>query len=1160
MKSGFRSACLRLCTFALGVFTLIPLLGVSALGQRTTGTLRGQVLDPQSAAVANATVTVVNEETGVSRSVTTSSSGTWSLPAILPGKYTVTVAMSGFKKFSRTGVIVLVDQDNVADAKLSLGQTSETVEVDASASEIETTSSSFNNNFDTTQVLNVPVVGGAVYSALNLSMLAPNTTAQPGGTQGVGGAIGGTRPRDNNFTVDGVDDNNLNVTGPNSIVIMDAVQELALQTNQFSAEYGHSAGGQFNIVTKSGTNAHHGTAEAYMQNRNFNSLDNLTKAAILSNTPGVPRQPPYDNNRFGGTFGGPIVKDKLFFFGAYEYTDLHGAGTPTNLTAPTATGLSALQGMAADSDVSAILANFPVAPSAAGSVTVNGQSIPVGPLTIISPILNHEHDLVGNLDYHFGRHQIGTRFLLNQSKQLFPANDTQSIFNQDLLLRNRKIALTDAWAINNTTVNDLRLQYSYFSEFFTNHCATCPHQDVTILDLGDTTIGPTDPTWQKQNTYQIVDNLSWVHGRHTFKFGAQYNHFIYPSFFLPRSNGDNWYSSTQEFINDLEPTQPGRTLRGAGSGYFLGTQSLLAGFVQDDLKLNPRLTLNLGLRYEYWTNPVGGETQPLNAISNVPGVITFGVPRTDRNNIAPRVGFAFDPTGSGKTAIRGGFGISYDVKFQNFASITLPPQIQSEMDTTTACIISNPPAWCSTPQGSGFLAAGGLPAILTPPTTQAEARGLTSSYIDDTVMPKILTWSLGVQHEVARNSSIEVRYLGTRGLSLPIQYRRNFISYFDAGGTALPTFFSASSIPSSWTATTPTDVNFYTFESNYANNCGTSNALTPISGLTSVTPDIYQQYGFCGNVTADPGKGSSIYHAGSISFTHRAGHGLTLNANYTYSHTISDSDNEFNTSSLNPRRAQDSNRLSEDRSSSDLDVTHKFAMSLTYDLPNTHSENKFVRTLLDGYGLGSSVLVQSGQPVTLRSGIDSNGNFDTAGDRAVLNPLGTANIAGEPGQGDVFPVCEGSGGSTYIGTTSFLSAPLNGCNANNSAPFGFDPAIGYTPVNATDKYVVAGSAAVPNIGRNSFFSPGFWTWNLAAHKNIYFSEARYLQLSASAFNILNHPNYALSNGNVFNNGGTATALATPDYVLPFTSNPNFLDPKQFGGGIRSMVLEAKFIF
>ena len=169
----------------------------------------------------------------------------------------------------------------------------------------------------------------------------------------------------------------------------------------------------------------------------------------------------------------------------------------------------------------------------------------------------------------------------------------------------------------------------------------------------------------------------------------------------------------QDLVNDFWPSTSGRTLRGAGSGSFLGTQSLFAGYVQDDLKLTPRLTLNMGLRYEYWTNPLGSENQALNAISSVPGVVTFGKPKTDTNNFGPRIGFAYNPWSNGKTSIRGGFGVSYGWKFQNFAAITLPPQIQSEMNPTSACSLSTPPGWCANfgANGSGtgfpFLADGG---------------------------------------------------------------------------------------------------------------------------------------------------------------------------------------------------------------------------------------------------------------------------------------------------------------------------------------------------------------------------------------------------------------------------------------------------------------------
>jgi len=1123
-------------TLALvAVFCLLT--GPGAFGQRTTGRLRGQILDPSGGAVANAQVTVTNQQTGVTVTITTTSAGTYELPSVLPGLYRVSVEAKGFRSLVKKDLPVLADQDNVADAQLELGSASETVEVVAGSVAVQTSSSTLNNNFNAKDVTELPGAAGTLNgSPLNLAVLAPNVVAQPGGVTGTGGAVGGTRPRDNNFTVDGVDDNNLGVTGNNSTVIPDAVAEFALTTNQFSAEYGHSAGGQFSLITKTGTNNWHGSGEWYNQNRNYNSLDNLTKDAIAGGT--IPGQPAFDNNRFGGTVGGPLIKNKWFIFGAYEYTTLHGQGTATPLIAPTATGLSMLQTMAADSAVQNILSNFPVAPSNdLKPITVNGQSVPIGNLIIISPLFQREHDAIVNTDYTLGKHQLGARFLFNQESFINPVNSTQAVFNQSEPVHNRKIALSDVWTVNNTVVNDLRLQYSFFSLALVNPCSVCP-PDVTIGDLGFNTIGPSDNQDQKQNTYQILDTVTWSHGKHTFKFGGQYNHFIYPQFFLPRSNGDYWYTNTEELVNDNLASVAGRTLRGAGTGSFLGTQSAFYAFAQDDIKLTPRLTLNLGLRYEYWTNPVGGNAQSLNAISSVPGVITFGKPGTDKNNVAPRIGVAFDPTGSGKTAIRAGFGIAYDVKFQNFASITLPPQLQSELNPNSACTLNPQPSWCANPNGSGFLAGGGLPSAYIPPASQLAARSLTTSFIDNTVMPKILTWSLGVQREFYRNAIIEVRYLGTRGLELPVQFRRNFISAFDGGVTPLPTFFQASDVPTSWSASTPTDAAFNSFN-----------------------PNTYAQFGFQGNITSDPPLGGSKYHAASVSFTQHSRFGLTFNTNYTWAHTTDNSTNEFFTSLLNPRRAQDTNRLANDWASSDLDVRQHFALSWTYQVPNFENWNGFIRALTNGFQIGSVLLVQTGQPVTIQSGLDSNGNGDSAGDRASLNPFGTARTGS-----DVYAVCALPGGAVTLsnggpgafGTPTGVGAG-GGC-FNPTDPTGgtFFPAIGYRPVNFNSKYVVTGPGAQANLGRNSVTTPGFTTLNLSLAKNINFAESKYLQLKANFFNILNHPNYALSNGNVFSIAGVTTATTTQGYVLP--TDPNFLNARLFSGGIRSITLGLKLVF
>jgi hypothetical protein len=1123
------------------IAVLVLVAPIPAAAQRITGTLRGQVFDPTGAAVPNAQVTATNQETGVSVKITTTSAGTYSFPSLIPGLYKVSVEAKGFKNFVATDISVIANQDNVADTHLDLGVATEVVEVTAGGVAVQTTSSDLNNSYDVSEVQLPNGAGTLNGSPLNLAVLAPNVVAQPGGVTGIGGSVGGTRPRDNNFTVDGVDDNNLGVTGNNSTVIPDAVAEFNLTTNQFSAEYGHSAGGQFSLVTKTGTNNWHGSGEWYNQNRNYNSLDNLTKKAIdVQHT--LAGQPAFDNNRFGGTVGGPIVKNKLFVFGAYEYTYLHGQGSATAFTGPTAAGLATLEADAANSAVKALLANFPVASANdAGNVMIHRgginsttiDTVPIGNITIFSPNFQQEHDAQVNADYTMGRHQFGARFLINQGKFIFPVNSTQAQFNQNELFHNRKIALNDVWTISSHVVNDLRLQYSFFGEPFLNPCTSCP-TDITINDLlSGVTVGPGDNTTQKQNTYQIADTFSWSRGKHSFKFGGQYNHFIYPQFFLPRSNGDNQYKTANAFINDIVPDNPGRTLRGAGTGSFLGTQSAFYVFAQDDFKFTSRLTLNLGVRYEYWTNPVGSSTQSLNAISNAPGLITFGNPKTDKNNIAPRVGFAYDPTGRGKTSIRGGFGIAYDVKFQNFASITLPPQLQSELNPASACTLSPKPSWCptaSTPNGAGFLAGGGLPSAYIPPASQAAARNLTTAFIDDTVMPKILTWSLGVQHEFARNTAVEVRYLGTRGLELPVQFRRNHISAFDAGIAPLPTFFKKSDVPTSWTASTPTDAAFNAFNSNIY-------LTAPCTTGPGVCP-------FKGNITSDPPLGSSIYHAGSVSFTQRARHGLTFNANYTYAHTIDNSTNEFFTSLLNPRRAQDTNRINEDRGNSDLDVRHKFALSLTYQVPDVRSDNRFVKTLVNGFQIGSIFLAQTGQPITLQSGgVDSNGNGDSAGDRASFNPF-----ASGVGGSDVFAVCELAGGATALSSA--------GMAAGGSCP---GAAIGYTPVSYGARYIITGPGARANLGRNSFASPGFDVLNLSVGKKFHFSESKYLLAKADIFNILNHPNYALSNGNVFSAAGVTTATTTPGYAIP--GDPNFLNaPGLFSGGFRSMTLGLKFVF
>jgi len=278
------------------------------------GTLRGTVHDQSGAVLPGANVKITNQASGVGVSTQTTSSGEYVFPNLLTGMYTIETEASGFSKQVQRDVEVLPNQVVTADAKLTIGAASTTVEVAAGGEVVQTTTAQLNNDFSARAVSDLPSpgLGGG---PLNLALLAPNTTTQGAGVLGEGGSIGGARPRLNSFNIDGVDDNRVDVTGHTSEVIPEAVQDFNLVTNMFSAELGHSAGGQFNIVTKSGTNDWHGSFWEFNNNRNFNAMDNLEKDSGLSE----PRR--VDRNRAGAEIGGPLIRDKLFIYGAYQFSN-----------------------------------------------------------------------------------------------------------------------------------------------------------------------------------------------------------------------------------------------------------------------------------------------------------------------------------------------------------------------------------------------------------------------------------------------------------------------------------------------------------------------------------------------------------------------------------------------------------------------------------------------------------------------------------------------------------------------------------------------------------------------------------------------------------------------------------------------------------------------
>ena len=1129
--------------FFLYLFVALILAGACtapAIAQRLDGTLRVTVTDKTGAVIQDAKVTATNEGTNVGITATASSAGTYVFPDLLVGSYTVTVEKEGFKKIASKGVQVESNQVAEFNAILDVGDVTATVEVSAGADLVKTESSELGSTFGGQAVHDLPLntLGGDVKE---FAVFAPGTTTQQGGVLGSGGSIGGTRPRFNGFSIDGVDDNKVDTNGPTQPVIQESVAEFTLLTNQFNAEYGHSAGGQFNIVTKSGTNSWHGSAWEYNRNRDLNAATNQEIAAAAAlQTPPADVKNRFDYNRLGASAGGPILKNKFFIYGAYEFQNQGLGSQGATVITPTATGMSQLMALNPDSAVMAALKEFPIAPvNDKGTVPVslngNAQNIQVGTFAGVAPSYAREHDFTINGDLNLGKHQLRARVLYDRQRlpQVNPIQP-QSQFTGTQTDDARKYILTDAWTISSNVISDFRLSFSRLSgpnDLPPSQFANFPNVEIDPFgsNLGPFSLAPTEYV---QNVYQAVENISYIRGKHTFKFGVEGRNYITETTTLPRARGEWDYASLNSLVNDRVPDGANGALRGAGTASSANNNPAVYWFAQDDWKLLPRLTVNLGLRYEWSGVPRDQAKQALNAIADDPAVgLIFRKPKADTNNFGPHVGFAWDPTGHGKWSIRGGAQIAYDVIPLNFANNSLPPQLQTEQNPTLTCKLSGAPAWCTSGPGGtpgpGFLAGGGLLQVNLPPTTTAEARAATQALILDMVDPKVITWSLGVQHEVFKDTSIEVRYVGTRSLELPVQQRLNSASAFDpnvpGGGIApLPTYLSASAVPATVVAPASTLANFNSFLAN-----GLSQPLAT--------------EGFFGNLTENPPIGAGTYHAASVDFMRRFARGLYFRANYTFSKNIDNSTNELFSSRVNPRRAQDGFNFGAERGRSALDLPHKFAVTWVYDFPNVHSDNRFVRGLAHNWEWSGSYLAQSGQPVTPLSGVDSNANGDSAGDRTIVNPAGFGLTATT-----VHQVCnDGAGGATRIVTSTSLA-----CASSN--------VVGYVAVNPNARFVQAGLGALANAGRDTVNSPGLNIWNMSLFKTVKFTERASVQFRFQTFDTFNHQNYSV--GLPSNNGtldqNTNTNPLNTSYI--FVTSPQFLSKFIFNGGSRTVELGLRF--
>jgi hypothetical protein len=618
----------RVTQAALTIIVVLAAV-IAAQAQVTTGTLRGLVKDPNGAVVPGAKVTVTDQSTGSSQTTQSASGGEFEFTNLLPADYTLTVEAASFKTLTVNEVKVSANKVTDVPLEVAVGAPTESVTVSGGGTElVQTTTVTLSKDFSARQVVELAQTStGAATGINNLALIAPGVTSNGGVGVGAGGSVGGQRPRNNDFIVDGIDNNDKAVTGPQVYVSPETVQEFSLLTNQYSAEYGHSTGGQFITITKSGTNEFHGTAYEFLQNRKLNALDTLQKNTGTVRTPGTDNSiPRFDFNRWGGNVGGPILKNKLFFFTSWEQYALGRAASPGGISAPTAAGLATIASLPGISAANlAIFKQYvPVASSnnlppgsmqmCAGIRPTSGNNagvcpgpgdgtfvdIPVGAISFAAPNFQNQKNFMVNIDFtQSSKTSHRGRFIYN-NQSIIDNAATLPVFFNIIPVQGRLFSYTLTHSFTPSVTNETRLAYRRFLQTFQVPDIAYPGLDqFPNIGLGDLGINigpdPNAPQFNIENNYQVVDTLSWTKGAHSLKFGGDWRKLISPQSFVQRQRGDYQYNTADLYFRDIAPDFLGE--RSVGASAYYGDQQMLFAFAQDDWRIRPNVTLNLGLSY-----------------------------------------------------------------------------------------------------------------------------------------------------------------------------------------------------------------------------------------------------------------------------------------------------------------------------------------------------------------------------------------------------------------------------------------------------------------------------------------------------------------------------------------------------------------------------------
>jgi len=1111
---------LRATLFLLAALLLIS--GISAEAQTFRGTILGTVTDSSGLPVTGATVAVKNRETGLARTTQTSEDGSYTVTELPIGTYTVTISQSGFQTSVTSDVVVNVAGERRVDAALKPGQVSELVEVSGTElPQVETTTNEMGGVLTSQTIQDIPV-NGRDYT--KLIYLNPGVAGSPDQISDSPGSFGefsmnGARGRSNNYLLDGTDMNDgyrndpaINEAGvfgtPATILPIDAVAEVRVISN-FEPEYGRNAGAVVNIVTKSGTNIFHGTAAEYFRN---SALDARNYFNPVKNANGTPNpKAPFHNNQYGGSLGGPIIKDKTFFFVDYEGQQ-EPVGVVTLASVPTG---SASDGSLSPSDatnpvISQLLARHPwPAPNLGG-----------GTASVVSPSFNRLSSLIAKIDHSFNANNLLTgRYFFGDSVQSFPLALTATGgqlpgFNTFTPTRVQLVSLSYVHTIGSNKVNELRFGWNRFAEgFFPQDQGFQPSSIglntgpsdsglPIILVSGVAQLGATSsvPRHRVDSNSQVLDNFSWKINKHDLKFGVDFHRTSIQQYFNKYFRGRLKFASVSDFL--AGNVDSGFQYFGDSTRHTF--ENNFGFYIQDSYRITPRLTLNYGMRWDYF-GVIGEKNNLMSNITSVSpatGTGTFTLTQVgqpglsslynpDRKNFAPRASLAWDVTGRGKTVLRAGYGIFFDSFSQDMALGHLP--YAPFFDPGPAYNNIGPAPILSTGAVGGTIVSG---SPVFAPTTTCDFECDVFGFDRNIKTPYMENYNLNIQQQIGSKAVLQVGYVGSQGHRL---WR-----FFDLGQP------SAAAINAADVA------------------CGCINdfgsAARPLAG---------NPYGAF-YVLQENSSGKSNYNSLQASFRVNGWHGITSIVNYVWSKSL---DNSSDGEDFEPNAAQpnDSTQPNLEYGPSNFNVPHRFTWIFGYDLPRMDGS---MQKLRNGWGMNSSVTLQSGQPFQFNYNFqdDFSGSGNGFDRPDVVGPI----------------VYHPHDPSNYVDLSAFaIPCTINVAVATGTAA---DCAIG--------------SRHYGNLGRNALHGPTFKQWDLAIYKNTAITERLKMQLRAEFFNVLNHPNFAnpflpafIADPGVNGFGVSGNReVGLGGYPIVATGDVGIGNPFLGGGGPRGIQLAAKFTF